>query len=871
MSERPILRLLNSRPAARKTGSPLNIPRPRGPGRQRQGVRFQATFDRLSEALGSHNPSIELRNDPAGIAPERALVFVTACGIQDFARVARNVGMEVISELDLDNTDDFPDGFEPAGEGASLTPALYTTMPTIQSFDSLLAFWRAYNRNENAPHGAAPWWKLFDLLLELRPWGPEDRFPQSARTAVAERLPFDDGDEVSIEFEIWPTISAEKRTNWRIETEAKIQEHGGRIIDRSSIAGDGFIYEAILAGLSAGSIRELIENPNALDGLASIEGVQFILPQTIVQTLPTDGDGGDEEATSLDRFDPDAPIRAVLLDGTPVAAHPVLDGGVVIEDVHDLVRLSQVDQRYHATSMASLILRGDLDSDGAPLMDARIVSVPLLIDADGTALSPPDKLFVDLLHTALVRLFLGDEPFAPQAFVVNFSIGVSDVRFAGRISSLARLIDWWAYREGLLFVISAGNIPEDLLIPGVTALDFENADAAEKRNIVRAALRANTHNRCLLSPAEALNGITVGAISEDLSNGNPPPDIASVFRLETDEESLPPISSALGLGPFRAIKPDLLTTGGIHEMRLFPNLGDARLGLLAAARTGLIVASPRRGVDSPTHRARGTSCAAALTTRALLQSAEGLITDGGPYQGQELPREDLALLTRALAVNTARWPEVAHDLYQEELRRLGSSRHARAKQEVARHFGHGVLTPMLMQESPGTGVTLVGLGDVRKDQAKIFDLPLPESLSGGRVERSMCVTLAWFSPVDPSRVRYRLASLEAIAFDIGDEEDDDKDNGWGLNLKGEGPDSNMVKRGTVWSRRLVNDRLTAPAYESGASVPIRVQCRDAGGGLDPNLDIRFAIAVTLEVETTVEYDVHQEVRAEIALRLRRGS
>ena len=208
MSERPILRLLNSRPAARQTGSPRNIPGPRGPGRQQQGVRFQATFDRLSEALGSQNPSVELRNDPAGIAPERALVFVTACEIQNFARVARDVGMEVITELDLDNIDDFPDGFEPSGGGASLSPALYTTMPTIESFDRLLALWRAYNRNENAPHGAAPWWNLFDLLLELRPWGPEDRFPQSARTAVAERLPFDDGDEVSIEFEILNTIRA---------------------------------------------------------------------------------------------------------------------------------------------------------------------------------------------------------------------------------------------------------------------------------------------------------------------------------------------------------------------------------------------------------------------------------------------------------------------------------------------------------------------------------------------------------------------------------------------------------------------------------------------------------------------------------------
>lgn len=846
------------------------MPRPSGPTRQRQGQRFQATFDRLSSALAGDNAAIELRQDPSGIAPERALVFVTAGEVQGFAKAAEDVGLELISEFDLEVTEDFPDGFEPAGGAASLSPELYATMPTVEAFNRLLALWRGYLQNSQAPHGSAPWWNLFNLLIELRPWGPEDRFPESARAAITERLPLDDDDETIIELEIWPSANKEKRTNWRQETESKIIELGGRIIDRSSIAGDGFIYEAILVGLDTGVLREVIANPFALNGLATLEGIQFILPQTIAQS--PQAETGEEVRTIpvIASFGDDTPIRAALFDGTPVAAHPALDGGIEIEDVHDLVRLSQVAERYHATSMASLILRGDLQGDGTPVSDARIVSVPLLVDRNGGASSPPDRLFVDVLHTALARLFAGDEPLAPQVFVINFSIGVQDVRFAGRLSALARLIDWWASDYGVLFVISAGNIPEDLSLDNVNAIDFEDADSSERQEIVRTALRNYAFERTLLSPAEAINGITVGALSEDLSPAGSLPSSSGIIRFEGDGELLPTVVSALGLGLFRSIKPDFLTSGGIHEMRIVPALENARLSVLAEnQRTGLHVAAPILGGGSSTRRSRGTSCAAALTTRAILKAAEALVEDGGPYQGQELPRQDFALLTRALAVNSARWSEDIQSHYEIERERFGRHRHAAAKQEVAKHVGHGILSPMMMQESPGTGVTLVGLGTVRKDQAKVFDLPLPESLSGDKVARSMRVTLAWFSPVNASRVRYRLASLEAIAAEIG--EDEDKDNEWGLKLKNDGLDSNMVKRGTVWSRRLVHNRLTTPEYEEGASVPIRVQCSDAsGGGLSPDLDIRFAIVVTLEIETPVQYDIHDEVRTEIAVRLRRG-
>lgn len=867
MTDRPILRLVKSATATRLKGRPGGVPPPSGPGRRAQRERFGPSFERLQNALEADNPTLELRQDPSGIAPERALVFVTAGSISGFARVARDLGIEIFSEFDQDEIDEFPDGFTPAQDGTTLSPTLYATMPTIASFNQLLTLWRAYGRGESYPHAAAPWWKLFDLLLEVRPWGPGDRFSEGARAEIADRLPMDDNEETLLELEIWPTTNTQIRERWRRETIAKIESLGGRVVDQSAISTDGFVYEAVLAGLRAGTVRALIDDPFVVDGLASVEGIQFILPQTIAQAAPPGDDDEDSERPIHDNFDDDAPVRAALLDGTPAAAHPALLGGVQIEDIHDLVRLSQVNQRMHATSMASLILRGDLMVDGTAVAGSRLLSVPILVDSEDGASSPADRLFVDVLHTTLLQLFSSDSPLAPECFVVNLSLGTYQNRFAGQISALARLIDWWAWSEGILFVISAGNINEDLVISGVSGTEFEAGSDAERLAFLREALRLATYERTLLSPAEAMNGLTVGSLSEDLAATDDPPSIAGVFLCDDNGLPLPAMSNAVGLGLRRSIKPDILCPGGAQEIRVWPTGDNARIRALTEwQRTGLYVASPRSDVGSPSRRARGTSCAAALTTRAILQAAEALTGRDGPYEGQELSRRDFSLLTRALAVNSAQWSESAIRLYNEERGRLGNGKHTQAKIETARNFGYGTISPSLMQESPENGVTLVGFGDVRKDHAVDFTFPLPESMSGEKVPRSMRVSLAWFTPVNAARAAYRLASLEAVALDE-DENVEDKD--WLLKLKTNHCDKNMIKRGSIWSRRLIHNRATVPTYSDDSALMIRVQCSDpTNGGLDPDLMMRFAIAATLEIEADVEYDVHEEIQAQLRLRLR---
>ena len=50
----------------------------------------------------------------------------------------------------------------------------------------------------------------------------------------------------------------------------------------------------------------------------------------------------------------------------------------------------------------------------------------------------------------------------------------------------------------------------------------------------------------------------------------------------------------------------------------------------------------------------------------------------------------------------------------------------------------------------------------------------------------------------------------------------------------DGLDANIIKRGSVWSKRLKHQIQSIPEFEDGAEIPIRVQCRDtSNGGLMP--------------------------------------
>jgi hypothetical protein len=83
--------------------------------------------------------------------------------------------------------------------------------------------------------------------------------------------------------------------------------------------------------------------------------------------------------------------------------------------------------------------------------------------------------------------------------------------FTRLISPLARLLDFLADKYNLLFLVSGGNVPGPLEIPGFTSWGpFESATANGRARAVIAGLNAAKHERTILSPSESLNALTVG-------------------------------------------------------------------------------------------------------------------------------------------------------------------------------------------------------------------------------------------------------------------------------------------------------------------------------------------------------------------------
>jgi hypothetical protein len=82
-----------------------------------------------------------------------------------------------------------------------------------------------------------------------------------------------------------------------------------------------------------------------------------------------------------------------LLDGVPVAAHPLLAVHGSIDDQFELEASAPVAERLHGTAMASLIIHGDRNRAEPPL-PRRVHVVPVLGAQDGF---PSDRLIVDLI------------------------------------------------------------------------------------------------------------------------------------------------------------------------------------------------------------------------------------------------------------------------------------------------------------------------------------------------------------------------------------------------------------------------------------------------------------------------------------------
>jgi hypothetical protein len=675
-----------------------------------------------------------LRADPDGIAPERALVFEVAGSLSDFYSQAQQIhGLEFLldEEIEFEPDDDFHRTRQRDGTTIRVEQAvggrLYMAMPDLRALREILSLWDRHRRRQALPYGFSSWGTLFGLLRNLRAWGPQDRVLPETLQYWRERIEDDRLSPVRFEIELWFYESADRRQAVGAAVGASVEGLGGLVVSAISIAP--IRYHGMLIELPPERIQELLGTPNVT--LARLDEIMYLRPQSVAsfpivseeEGEPLEAsDSGEEEAVT-------APPIAALLDGMPVENHVCLRGRLIIDDPEGFADFAPVDVRQHGTSMASLILHGDLQTGGAPLDRPLVVRPVMTYDGnDGAETTPRDRFPLDIVYQAVRRMLEGDagaDASAPSVVVINLSLGDLNRPFAGRLSPWARLLDWLSFRHRVLFLVSAGNTRSWLPVRSFASrAEFLTARAEVREDRILEALNSEKAARTILSPAEGLNAIAVGAWHADEYAAAP----STAYLVDPfPTGGLPNISSAVGLGHRRTIKPDLLYDGGRELVRPSEDEGCVWLAADAGGRyAGQLAAAPDStgtGRLNIQRRSVGTSNAAALLTRAAARIHESIVETG-----TEVPRSHQAVLLKALLVHGAAWGEAGQRL--ENLFGPPGRGYLQRRENVARFLGYGRPNIERVLDCTTERATLFGFGDLERDTEDDFDIPLPASLEG---------------------------------------------------------------------------------------------------------------------------------------------
>jgi hypothetical protein len=580
--------------------------------------------------------------------------------------------------------------------------------------------------------------------------------------------------------------------------------------------------------------------------------VMFFRPKGQSVAVPVEGD-----SLSFGRPVPEivpnaAPIVA-LLDGLPQQNHPLLSGRLTIDDPDGWEASYAAADRVHGTSMASLIIWGDLNADEAPLTRPLYVRPVMRPDPNAAnsprpEVTPDGVLLIDLMHRAIRRICEGDgdQPAeAPTVKVINISLGDDQRPFDRQLSPWARLLDWLAFKYRVLFVVSAGNQISHLTLstPRET-LSRLTPDA--QHALAAGALCATDGTRPLLSPAEAINVLTIGAQHVDASEFNAVPRRHDIFPAG----GVSPFSR-IGTGFRRAIKPDLLFPGGrmLYSEDVMSPPDETRMRALGhvAVPPGQRVAAPSTSaVADATIYSRGTSNSTALASRGAAR-AHDLITHIRVEAMERLPEYYDAVLLKALVTHGARWDEVFPQLANAQ---PGLVRREDQRKRVTRWAGYGPVDLMRALTCTEQRATMLGVGELTDGQALVFNAPLPPSLAAKAINKRLTITLAWLSPINPAHQAYRRAKLWVAPPD-------------NLEVQRQEGDWRQVQRGTLQHEILEGD--TALAFVDGAQLTFKVNCKaDAGQLTDP---VPFALCVSLEVAEGIDVPIYQEIRDRIRPRV----
>lgn len=808
------------------------------PSRAAQGGRLVPQLTKLEEAL--EQKVLRLDTEAPGYAAEEILVLTVAGGIEEFIEVLSEVdGFEWLGDEKSSFSPD-ENGFRPKEENKeSFGGLLYLFSSNLAALQQLKSAWKQKAEGKPLSGITSKLGKILDRVVEIRCWDWRDRLRDADIAHWKEEAAIG-AEVIRFEAELWFRKDRPQREADQNQLQRKVVELGGMVLSNYEHLPSGYLGQLI--ELPAEAALTLLEDPAATE-LFQESSVFHFWP--VGQALHSnDEDPGDALSQSEpDVGTPEGSPRVALLDGLPVANHPLLADRLKIDDPDDWATDYLVNKRAHGTHMASLICLGDLSKASSPLsrpLYVRPIMRPQPLE--NVEHIPSDTRANDLLERAVRRMKLGDAGEVPAAYkvsVINLSIGDRSRIYDGNgPSALARMIDWLQWKYKILFLVSAGNAPTFQI--SASFLELEQLSPEDLEKAFLEFVQEESRELRLLSPAESINAITVGAHHSDESTGG---HLGAGNLQPIRHPDLPSPSSRVGPGFLRAVKPDLLMPGGRQPIAVIGDTAKCYQGHLAPGQK--VAAPPAPGEIGPrTKFIRGTSGATALATRQaalLIEQLENL--DPPP------PADYMAILTKALLVHGASWQDA--DTHLRSLFGNPGHGHSRWKGSfVSPLVGFGRFDETLFSSIHGHRASVLGWDSIRVDEAIDFKFPIPPSLANKRGMKRFTVTLAYFSPVNPHNRKYRSAR---VSFKFKESVDDLLGNDSRKDV-----DYHQGKKGTV--QHEVYQGITLRGIIEEEFV-IRVECIKDGESFDEA--IPFALAVTLEGAE----DIFPSIRSEIVERL----
>ena len=785
------------------------------------------------------------------LVPEEVVVLETVGTVDEFIRAVEAVpGMEWLAEVEAEEIPPDDDFFALTRDGEArpdkaLRGRVFMVFTNQTALQQMISLWNEWQSDRRLPRGLGKWKILFQQLRDVRHWGVRDRLQETGVLDDWQDRIEHGREVVPCEIELWHRREPEPRRIARRNRVVDLVEGmAGRLITEAHI--EEIAYHALLVHLPVVQVRPLLESIESDIELVQCEQIQFFRASGQMSASLAD-DLQDQDQEALPEEPPAGSPVVALFDGLPLQAHRRLQGRLVVDDPDGFEGDSPAVTRRHGTAMASLILHGDLAAGEAPLPRPLYVRPVLRRNPNDwrnhTETVPERTLVVDLVHRAVRRLFKGDggeAPVAPHVSIINLSIGIGDRPFDQTLSPLARLLDWLAWRYKVLFVVSAGNYAGGIELPPAQQPGQPLLGGIQEQ-VIR-SVAADTRNRRLLSPAEAVNALTVASVHEDASTGPPPPRWDDPYTAA----GLPSPINAQGMGYRRGIKPDMLAAGGRIVVQRALAGGTTLEVYNRALPPGQLTASPgaNPGDQGAVRHSRGTSNATALVSRAcglLYDVMDELRQEPGGEIINSLPR---AVWLKALVAHGAEWG-AAGSILARLLRSQGNS--GQFKEYVTRLLGYGAVDVNRVQECTARRVTALGGGMLGQDESYIHRFPLPPSLSGRRGHRRLTVTLAWLSPVNQRHQAWRRADLW-----FAPPQDP-------LRVSRQQADWRAVRRGTLQHEILEGEG--AGVFVDDANLEIQVSCRADAGTLED--EVPYALAITLEIAEELNVDIYDEVRTAI--------